>query len=116
MTISATFNIRSYVLTYMIDETVYKAVEYEYGAAITPEPVPEGNYVTFEWVGEPETMPAHDVVVHASYETSIADLMWLAEQGVVRIYSPEGKPLKSLQKGMNIVKKSDGSVRKVFVK
>jgi hypothetical protein len=26
------------------------------------------------------------------------------------------KPLKSLQKGMNIVKKSDGSVRKVFVK
>ncbi len=49
-------------------------------------------------------------------DTSIADLMWLAEQGLVCIYSPEGKPLKSLQKGVNIVKKSDGSVRKVFVK
>ena len=114
--VTGTFSVNSYTLTYMIDDEVYKVVEYEYGAKITPEPAPAGDYIAFEWVGLPETMPAHDVIVHASYETSIADLLWQAEQGLIRIFSPEGKPLKSLQKGVNIVKKSYGSVRKVFVK
>ena len=114
--VTGTFSVNSYTLTYMIDDEVYKVVEYEYGAKITPEPAPAGDYIAFEWVGLPETMPAHDVIVHASYETSIADLLWQAEQGLIRIFSPEGKPLKSLQKGVNIVRKSDGNVRKVFVK
>lgn len=29
---------------------VYKEVTLEYGAAITAEPKPEGDYQTFEWV------------------------------------------------------------------
>lgn len=116
VTVTGTFSINSYVLTYMIDETVYKTVEYEYGATITPEPVPEGNYVTFEWVGEPETMPAHDVIVHASYETSIADLVVLARMGAVRIFTPNGKQIDCPQKGLNIVVMQNGNVKKVVVK
>ena len=74
VTVRGTFNINSYTLTYMIDDVMYKTVDYEYGATITPEPKPEGNYISFEWDGEPETMPAHDVTVVAFYEEEIPDI------------------------------------------
>ena len=114
--ITGSFSINSYTLTYMIDEVVYKQVVYEYGAAITPEPQPEGDYVSFEWVGLPETMPAHDVTVTAVYETGIAEIMMMAQQGQLRIYSPNGKLLSKLQKGLNIVVMQDGTTKKVVVK
>ncbi len=114
--ITGSFNINSYTLTYMIDEEVYKQVVYEYGATITPEPQPEGDYVSFEWVGVPEKMPAHDVTVTAVYETGIAEIMMMAQQGQVRIYSPNGKKLNKLQKGLNIVVMQYVTTRKVVVK
>ena len=116
VTVTGTFSINSYTLTYMIDEQVYKQVVYEYGAAITPEPQPEGDYVSFEWVSVPETMPAHDVTVTAVYETGIAEIMMMAQQGQLRIYSPNGKLLSKLQKGLNIVVMQDGTTKKVVVK
>lgn len=69
VTVTGSFNINKYKLTYIIDGEEYKSYEVEYGAIITPEPQPEGEYVTFEWVGEPETMPAHDVIVTAIFTT-----------------------------------------------
>lgn len=114
--ITGSFSINSYTLTYMIDEVVYKQVTYEYGATITPEPQPEGDYKTFEWVGVPETMPANDVTVTAVYETGIAEIIMMAQQGQVRIYSPNGKLLSKLQKGLNIVVMQDGTTKKVVVR
>ena len=114
--VTGTFSINSYTLTYMIDEEVYKQVVYEYGAAIIPEPQPESDYVSFEWVGEPETMPAHDVTVTAVYETGIAEIIMMAQQGQVRIYSPNGKLLSKLQKGLNIVVMQDETTKKIVVK
>lgn len=114
--VTGTFSINSYTLTYMIDEEVYKLVVYEYGATITPEPQPEGDYKSFEWVDVPETMPAHDVTVKAVYETGIAEIMMMALQGQVRIYAPNGKKLAKLQKGLNIVVMPDGTTRKVVMK
>ena len=98
----------------MIDGKVYKEVEYESGATITPEPQPEGDYQSFEWTDMPETMPAHDVVVQASYTSGIVDI--LKKEQDVRIYAPNGKPLKHLQKGVNIIRMSDGTVRNLLVK
>lgn len=114
--VTGTFSINSYTLTYMIDEEIYKQVVYEYGAAITPEPAPQGDYISFEWVGVPETMPAHDVTVTAVYETGIAEIIMMAQQGQVRIYAPNGKRLDKLQKGLNIVVMQDGTTKKVVVK
>ena len=114
--VTGTFSINSYTLTYMIDEEVYKQVVYEYGASITPEPTPQGDYVSFEWVGVPETMPAHDVTVTAIYETGIAEIMMMVQQGQVRIYAPNGKRLNKQQKGLNIVVMQDGTTKKVVVK
>ena len=114
VTITGTFSINSYKLTYVIDNEVYKEVMYEYGATITPEPQPEGDYLTFEWVGVPETMPAHDVVVTAVYETGIIDILTL--QGIKAIYTPNGRKLDKPQKGLNIIVMQDGTVKKVVVK
>ena len=114
VTVTGTFSINSYKLTYMIDDKVYKEVMYEYGATITPEPQPEGDYACFEWIGVPETMPANDVVVYASYETGIIDLLTL--QGIKAIYAPNGKKLDKPQKGLNIIIMNDGTVRRIVIK
>ena len=114
VTITGTFTINSYDLTYMIDEEVYKVVAYNYGAAITPEPLPEGDYASFEWVGLPETMPAHDVTIHANYVTGITDISMTEK--IVRIYSPNGKILNKLQKGLNLVLMRDGTITNIVIK
>lgn len=115
VTVTGTFSVNRYKLTYMIDDKVYKETTYEYGATITPEPKPEGDYDTFEWKDLPETMPAHDVVVYASYTSGIIEVL-MATQHNVRIYSPNGKKLNKLQKGLNIVIFDDGTVKKVMMK
>jgi len=104
----------TFKLTYMIDNEVYKVVEYDYGATITPEGKPEGDYVTFVWKDVPETMPAKDVTVYADYETGIAEV--LMAKGIKYIYAPNGKRIEKLQKGLNIVVMNDGTVKKVVLK
>ena len=42
--------------------------------------------------------------------------MMMAQQGQVRIYSPNGKLLSKLQKGLNIVVMQDGMTMKVVVR
>ena len=114
VTVSGYFTVNKYKLTYMIGDETYKEVEIEYGSTIPTEPQPEGDYVRFEWVGVPETMPAHDVIVYADFETGILDVMAL--HGIKCIYSPNGKRISKLQKGVSIVVMNDGSVKKVYVK
>jgi hypothetical protein len=114
VTVTGTFSINKYKLTYMIGDETYKEVEIEYGSTIPTEPQPDGDYVRFEWVGVPETMPAHDVIIYADFETGIMDVMAL--QGVRCIYSPNGKRISKLQKGVNIIVMNDGSVKKVYVR
>jgi hypothetical protein len=115
VTVIGSFSVNSYKLTYMLDDKVYKETMYEYGATIIPEPQPEGDYATFEWIDLPQTMPAHDVVVHASYTTGIIEVL-MATQRNLRIYSPNGKKLNKLQKGLNILVLDNGTIKKVVVK
>ena len=115
VTVTGTFNINKYKLVYMVDGAEYKSYEIEYGAKITPEPQPEGDFATFEWTDLPETMPAHDVVVYASYTSGIIEVLMTTQRNI-RIYSPNGKKLDKLQKGLNIVVLDDGTVKKVVVK
>lgn len=115
VTVTGSFNINSYKLTYMIDDKVYKETMYEYGATIIAEPQPEGDYQTFEWTDLPQTMPAYDVVVYANYTSGIIEVL-MTRQGNIRIYSPNGKKQDKLQKGLNIMVLDDGTVKKVVVK
>lgn len=115
VTVTGSFNINNYKLTYMIDGMVYKEVTYEYSANITPEPAPEGDYESFNWIDLPKTMPAYDVVVNASYTTGISELMMSGKMDI-RIYSLNGKLLNRPQKGINIIKYKDGTTKKVVIK
>ena len=83
VTVTGTFSINSYKLSYMIDDNLYKETIYEFGAPITPEPRPDGDYTVFKWIDVPPIMPAHDVAVYASYiiELTIID----AEQGRTKL-------------------------------
>ena len=67
VTVTGSFTINSYKLTYMINDKVYKETIYEYGATIIPEPQPEGDYATFEWTDLPQTMLAYDVTVSGKF-------------------------------------------------
>ena len=55
------------------------------------------------------------MVVHASYTTGIREMI-LAKPQDVQIYSPNGKKLNKLQKGLNIIRMSNGTTKKVVVK
>lgn len=110
-----TFTINKYKLTYIIDDKVYKEVEYEYGATIVPEQQPEGeDYISFEWTGLPETMPSHDVTVYANYETGVNDV--IMSQSIIHIYNLNGTIIDRLQKGLNILQMSDGTMKKILIK
>jgi hypothetical protein len=114
VTVTGCFIVNKYKLTYMIDGKVYKTVEVEYGATITPEPQPAGDYVSFRWTGLPETMPAKDVTVQADYVTDIKGTS--ARRSMVRIYDIQGNRISKPRKGVNIISESDGTVKKKLVK
>ena len=114
VTVTGTFSINSYKLTYMIDDEVYKEVMCEYGATIIPEPQPEGDYACFEWIGLPETMPANDVTVYASYETEPDGIFGVEADGNKELwYTLDGRKLKARPnvRGLYIC-----NGRKVFVR
>lgn len=69
VTVTGTFTINKYKLTYLIDGVEYKTEEIEYGAAITPETEPtKDGYEFLGWSEIPETMPAKDVIVNGSFK------------------------------------------------
>ena len=68
VTVTGTFTINKYKLTYQVDGEEYKSDEIEYGLRITPEEEPTKEGYTFSgWSEIPETMPAHDVTVTGSF-------------------------------------------------
>ena len=118
VTVTGTFSINSYKLTYVVDGVEYKSYDIEYGATITPEAEPTKEGYTFSgWSEIPATMPAHDVTVTGTFtlDTGIEQIMSNAN-GDVMIFTIDGKRVDNLKKGMNIIRMSDGTTRKVVVK
>ena len=71
ITITGTFTVNTYVVTYIVDGTVYVTDSIAYGAEIVPrdEPTKEGH--TFSgWSEAPETMPAEDIVIEGSFSVN----------------------------------------------
>jgi len=116
VTVTGSFTLNKYTLTYMVDDEVYKTYEVEYGASITPEADPEKEGYTFDgWSEIPETMPAQDVTITGTftYVDAIADVK--ATEGDEQIYTIDGKAVGKLQKGVNIIR-TGNKTKKVFVK
>ncbi len=94
VTVTGSFTVNRYAITYTVDGEVYATDSIEYGAAITlmDEPVKEG-YTFSGWSEVPETMPAEDVTVTGSFTATSIDEILLTEQ-VVDVYSISGTLLK----------------------
>jgi len=106
-----------YILTYMIDDEVYKTVNVNYGESITPEAEPTKEGYTFSGWGEiPAKMPAEDVTIIGSFTLVDAIEDVLVDDEKYQIYIPNGTPVDTLQKGVNILYYSNGSIKKVYIK
>ena len=118
VTVTGTFSINSYKLTYVVDGVEYKSYDIEYGATITPEAEPTKEGYTFSgWSEIPTTMPAHDVTVTGTFtlDTGIEQIMSNAN-GDIMIFTIDGKRVDNLKKGMNVIRMKDGTTKKVVVK
>ena len=75
VTVTGTFTVNKYKLTYMVDGEEYKSSEVDYGTAITPEAPPTKDGYTFSgWSEIPETMPASDVTITGTFKAIEEDL------------------------------------------
>ena len=85
VTITGTFNINKYKLTYMVDGVEYKSYEVEFGATITPEASPANEGQTFSgWSEIPATMPANDVVITGTFSDNSYKLTYMVDGEVFK--------------------------------
>ena len=71
VTVTGSFTINQYLLTYIIDGEEYKSYEVDFNTAIIPEPAPVRKGMTFSgWGDVPETMPAYDLTLSGTYSWS----------------------------------------------
>lgn len=121
VTYTAQYEVNQYRLIYLIDGEEYKTVMVDYDSEIIPEDDPEDDDYFYAWEDMPERMPDHDVMVNA-YVTGIAiggrivNGDSASAEGKYEIYSLDGKRLADLQKGVNIIRYSNGMTKKVIVK
>jgi len=103
VTVTGTFKVNKYKLTYVVDGVEYKSYSVEYGTTITPEPAPTKEGYTFSgWSEIPETMPAHDVTVTGSFSINKYKLTYTVDGEVYKTYeieygatiTPEAEPTK----------------------
>jgi hypothetical protein len=112
--ITGSFSVNSYKLTYMVDGEVYKTSSVAYGTVLTPEAAPTKEGYTFSgWSETLETMPAHDIIIYASI---VDGILTITNEIDYKIYNERGLRISRLQRGLNIIKYSNGKIRKVIVK
>ena len=114
VTITGTFTINTYTITYMVDNALLTTEEVTYGSTITPPASPKEGY-EITWNSHPTTMPAYDVTIYGSYISTGINGIY-AEESDKKVYTPDGKRIQSPKKGLNIIRRSDGTIKKVVVK
>jgi len=102
-----------YKLTYMVDGIEYQSDEYEAGKSVSLIAAPEKDNQIF--VGWSIDMPTDDVTLTAIYApiTSINTIKSATDS--FQIFTPDGIRRNALQQGVNILRYSDGSEKKVVI-
>lgn len=117
VTVTGSFTINKYTLVYVVDGENYVTYEVNYGTQIFPLPdLTKDGYTFSGWSDIPATMPAHDVTITGGFTFVDAIEGVLADDGEHQIYTLDGMPIETLQKGVNIIKYINGKVKKVVVK
>ena len=92
VTVTGTFTVNKYKLTYTVDGEEYKTSEVEYGASITAEAEPTKEGYTFSgWSEVPATMPAKDVTITGTFTINKYKLTYTVDgSGVWRHHHTRG--------------------------
>ena len=116
ITVSGSFSVNKYKVTYIIDNEIIATEYVEYGATIVPPIIKDKIGFTYNgWGDVPETMPANDIKIYGSYTTGIEEKV-VSTDSYRRIYTITGNQINKLQKGANIILTKSGKIRKVIVK
>ncbi|MDE5714425.1 MAG: InlB B-repeat-containing protein, partial [Muribaculaceae bacterium] len=87
VTVSGSYTINSYKLTYNVDGQEYKVYEVKFGEKINPEEAPVKEGYTFSgWDNIPETMPAKDVTVSGSFAANTYKLSYVVDGKEYKVY------------------------------
>ena len=126
VTVSGTFAINKYTLTFIVGGNIYENRTLEYGSTIIVPEMPELTGYTFTWgevpatmpaqnvtiVGEyPETMPAHDITIEGTYTTGINLVQDNQGNQHIEIYTVGGKKVNKMQRGVNIIRRGSKAVK-----
>ena len=80
VTVTGSFAVNSYSLTYIVDGEEYVTQTVEYGSTITAIEAPEKEGYTFSgWSETPSTMPANDVTVTGSFTINSYSLTYIVD-------------------------------------
>ena len=115
VTITGSFSINSYNVTFMYGDNMLKTISVQYGATI-PLPTSLGSerYTLIEWLDVPASMPAHDVTINANF---IDDIRRVAVDDLRNQYIQlNGVYTTTPSRGIHVIRMSDGTVKKVLVK
>lgn len=117
VTITGTFTVNQYNVTFMIDGAEFATVAVNFGESITIPEVPAREGYAFAWIDEiPETMPAKDIVINGAYSIIDDISNVVVKDEILHIYTLDGQRTSRLHQGLNIVRMKDGSIRKLFHK
>ena len=87
---SGTFAINSYRAVFIIGEDVIETRTIVYGQPVTTPEAPEKEGHTFAgWEDVPETMPAHDIEIHGTYNVNAYSLTYQVDGTVYKTYTVE---------------------------
>ena len=90
VTVTGTFTINKYKLTYIVDGEEYKSYEIEYNSGIDAEEAPTKEGYTFSgWSEIPETMPAKDVTVTGTFTINKYKLIYKVDDEEYKSYDVE---------------------------
>ncbi len=117
VTVSGTFIVNKYKVTYVVDSEIFKTEYIEYGAMIIPPTVDEKEgFVYNGWTNVPKTMPANDITIYGSFTTTGIEDNIISADSYRRIYTVTGWQINTPKKGTNIILTKSGKIRKVIVK
>ena len=86
VTVTGSFSINTYVVSFMVDGVVVSSETLEYGAAITAPTMPEREGYTFSgWNDVDATVPAGDVTYHATYTANTYNVYYFVGATLVHI-------------------------------
>ena len=114
VTVTGSFTINQYLVTYMIGDELYQNEYVDYGATIILPNVPEREGYSFAWIDAPEKMPAHDITINGAYTSGICGVS--NDDTTTNSYTINGYKTDKPRRGVNVIRLEDGTTKKIVVR